>query len=96
MKNYEIKIRKSWGSLNPASRIVPAKKSYNRQKEKRCNMKIKTGKYLFVHEDLFGPTFKIFEEFSKLKTYKKRNYHGDNYMIFKSKDDKIVACDMRG
>lgn len=35
MKNYEIKIRKSWGTLNPASRIVPNKKSYNRQAEKR-------------------------------------------------------------
>jgi hypothetical protein len=31
--NKKIKIRKSWGDLNPATKIVPDKKKYSRKEK---------------------------------------------------------------
>jgi len=34
IKKDEIKVRKSWGSLNPSTRVQKNSKKYNRQKFK--------------------------------------------------------------
>jgi hypothetical protein len=33
--NFKIKIRKSWGELNPNTRIRESKKAYDRKKERK-------------------------------------------------------------
>jgi len=31
----EVKIRKTWGNLNPITKVIATEKKYNRNKEKR-------------------------------------------------------------
>ncbi len=40
MKNKPIKIRRSWGVLNPVTKIKQSDKSYKRNREKRTVKKI--------------------------------------------------------
>ena len=80
-REYHAKQRRTWGELNPVTRIVPSGKTYNRKKEKqRIGKEFRNG--FDADLFLFASTLCWAETQNSKKIGKRLNFHRMEYPLF--------------